>query len=173
MGDDLAMDRSAAYWIERLRLAPHPEGGWFRETYRSREVIAEAALPGRFDGDRAFATVIYFLLQRGEFSAFHAINQDETWHFYDGGSLTLHAIDPDGRYSKYILGLSAEERATPQISVAAGWFFAAETGDHPYTLAGCTVAPGFDFADFRMPVREELIRRFPQHQEIITRFTHQ
>lgn len=165
------MNRSAEYWIERLRLAPHPEGGWFRETYRSREVVAGTALPDRFDGDRSFATVIYYLLQKGEFSAFHSINQDETWHFYDGGSLTLHVIDSGGKYRRHCLGLSGEEGTRPQITILSGWLFAAETGPRSYTLAGCTVAPGFDFADFAMPAREELIRRFPEHREIITRFT--
>jgi len=166
------MERSAEYWIERLRLAPHPEGGWFRETYRSREVIAESALPGRFRGERTFSTAIYFLLGRGEFSSFHRIKQEETWHFYDGGPLMLHVIDPGGRYSRHVLGLAAEDRATPQITIPSEWLFAAETGDNPFTLAGCTVAPGFEIADFSMPARRELIRRFPQHGEIITAFTH-
>ncbi|MBN2414817.1 cupin domain-containing protein [bacterium] len=165
------MDRSAEYWMERLRLAPHPEGGWFRETYRSREVIAESALPSRFRGERTFATGIYFLLQKGEFSAFHSINQDETWHFYDGGALTLHVLDPEGDYRRYSLGLSGAGSPSPQITIPSGWLFAAETEEHTYTLAGCTVAPGFEFADFHMPARDELTRRFPQHREIITRFT--
>ena len=163
---------TAREWIDQLRLQRHPEGGWFRETYRSAEGVARAALPGRFDGDRAFSTAIYYLLDGGEIGALHRIRQDEGWHFYDGSSLTLHLIAPDGTYSTRGLGRDLHRGQEPQAVAPAGWYFAA-TVDEPgsFSLAGCTVAPGFDFADFELPTCDELCRRFPQHRELIGRLT--
>jgi predicted cupin superfamily sugar epimerase len=163
---------AARQWIEGLALAPHPEGGWYRETYRSSESIRRDCLPARFDGDRAFATTIYYLLESGDFSALHRIRQDEGWHFYDGSPLTLHLIAPDGSYSTRKLGRDLEAGQEPQALAPAGWFFAA-TVDEPdsFSLTGCTVAPGFDFADFELPPRAELCRLFPQHRELLERLT--
>src|ERR1700688_280174 len=79
--------RTAAYWIERLHLTRHPEGGWFRETYRAAEAIPEAGLPARFQGERVFSTAIQFLLERDDCSALHRLKSDEMWHFYDGAPL--------------------------------------------------------------------------------------
>jgi predicted cupin superfamily sugar epimerase len=160
-------------WIETLRLATHPEGGHYRETYRSDEILEKDALPGRFGGDRSFCTAIYFLLRSNEFSAFHRIKQDEVWHFYDGSSLIVHIIDEKGEYSETKVGRDLSEGAFPQAVVKAGCFFAASVNDlHSYSLVGCTVAPGFDFDDFEMPARNELCQRFPQHRQIIETLTY-
>jgi predicted cupin superfamily sugar epimerase len=163
---------AALHLIEALRLLPHPEGGYYRETYRSREVIPRAGLPERFPGDRAFSTAIYFLLEATDFSALHRLKQDEVWHFYDGSSLTVHVLDPAGDYSKIKLGWRIEQGESPQAVVTAGCWFGA-TVDVPgrYALAGCTVAPGFDFADFELPAREQLSKLYPRHQEIIGKLT--
>src|SRR4051794_39496649 len=104
----------AREWITRLGLVRHPEGGWYRETYRSQETIARGCLPPRFDGERAFATAIYYLLEGGDFSALHRIHQDEGWHFYDGSPLTLHLIAPDGSYSTRHLGRDLRAGQQPQ-----------------------------------------------------------
>src|SRR4051794_11801998 len=111
---------SAREWIDHLALTRHPEGGWYRETYRSSETIARAHLPARFDGDRAFATAIYYLLESGDFSALHRIRQDEGWHFYDGSPLTLHQIAPDGACSTHRLGRDLTRGQEPQALVPAG-----------------------------------------------------
>jgi predicted cupin superfamily sugar epimerase len=162
----------AKRWIDGLRLRRHPEGGWFRESYRSEEVIAAAALPPRFSGDRAFSTAIYFLLDGAGFSALHRIKQDEVWHFYDGSSLTVHVIDPVGLYTAVTVGRNLEAGEVPQAVVKAGCFFGATVSSgRSYSLVGCTVAPGFDFADFEMPAREELCRLYPQHRQVIERLT--
>jgi len=159
-------------WIEWLELRRHPEGGWFRETYRSEETIARAALPPRFAGDRAFSTAIYFLLEGKDFSALHRINQDEIWHFYDGSSLTVHVIDFDGSYSALRVGRDLEAGDLPQAVVKAGCLFGATVNDSKsYALCGCTVAPGFDFADFTMPSRDELLRQYPHRGSIIEKLT--
>jgi hypothetical protein len=162
----------AQAWIERLQLRRHPEGGWFRETYRSDEILSRAALPPRFGGDRAFSTAIYFLLEGEDFSALHRIRQDEIFHFYDGSALTLHMIDPGGNYATVKLGRDLAAGESPQAIVAAGSLFGATVNDpRSYALVGCTVAPGFDFADFSMPSREELCRQLPQHRQIVERLT--
>ena len=161
---------TAQEWIEALGLARHPEGGWFRETYRAAEGIAREHLPARFDGPRAFSTTIYYLLEEGDFSAFHRIRQDEGWHFYDGAPLALHLIDPAGNCSRLRIGRDPATRLLPQTVAPAGWLFAAASeGD--YSLVGCTVAPGFDFADFRMPTRASLLQVHPAHAALIERFS--
>jgi len=93
---------SAEEWINQLDLQPHPEGGWFREVYRSKETITQSGLPERFSGERNFCTSIYFLLNQTDTSAFHRIKQDEIWHFYAGNALTIHMISPDGNYSSIV-----------------------------------------------------------------------
>ena len=132
----------AQYWIDALQLSRHPEGGYFRQVYRSAELIAQEHLPGRFDGDRAFSTSIYFLLAGDDFSALHRLRQDEVWHFYDGSPITIHVISPAGDYSAIKLGRDPHAGAEPQAVVRAGDFFGA-TVDDPgsYALAGCTVEP--------------------------------
>jgi predicted cupin superfamily sugar epimerase len=164
--------KDANYWIEKLGLQAHPEGGFFIQTYKSHEIISKTALPERFSGDRAFSTGIYYLLNQDDFSAFHVINQDEMWHFYDGSSLTIHVIDKRGTYSKIKLGRDIDNGEYPQAVVKAGCFFAAEVNNKDlYSFVGCTVAPGFDFEDFEMPSRNKLVEMFPQNIEIIKMFT--
>jgi predicted cupin superfamily sugar epimerase len=160
----------AREWIDRLGLLPHPEGGFYRETYRAAEGIACEALPERFSGDRAFSTAIYFLLTREDFSALHRIRQDEVWHHYDGDTLTIHVIDGAAGYAPMRLGKEAP--AMPQAVVLAGALFGASV-EPPgeYALVGCTVAPGFDFADFELPSRADLLRDHTSHAEVIGRLT--
>jgi predicted cupin superfamily sugar epimerase len=164
--------KPADYWIETLGLKRHPEGGYFKETYRSSEVISKHALPARFNGDRVFSTCIYFLLGQKEFSRFHAIQQDEVWHFYEGSSLTIHVIDQTGVYYTLRLGRDIEHGDCFQAVVRAGcWFAAAVNDTQAYALVGCTVAPGFDFADFEMADRDRLCKLFPDHKAIIEKYT--
>jgi predicted cupin superfamily sugar epimerase len=164
--------RTAEYWIQQLDLQEHPEGGFFRETYRSHETIPPEALPERFSGARSFATAIYFLLKGDDFSAFHRIKSDELWHFHAGRPLTLHMIDSSGRYQKTVLGENPQNGEVLQATVPEGCWFAAETLDRSgYTLVGCTVAPGFDFADFEMGRRSELIELYPDHRQLIKTLT--
>jgi len=164
-------------WIDTLELRPHPEGGWFREVYRATETIPHASLPDRFAGSRSHSTAIYFLLRGTDYSALHTIKQDEVWHFYDGATLTLHLVDPDGRYSTVTLGRDPMSGEVPMAVINAGWLFGATVdpvnpvNPTSYALVGCTVAPGFDFADFDMPQRDVLLERYPQHREIVERLT--
>lgn len=159
--------------IKELELMEHPEGGYFKETYRSIGAISNSELGNTYKGDRNYSTGIYFLLTSEKFSAFHKINQDEMWHFYKGTPLLLHIISKEGVYSSVTIGNDLEKGEVPQHVVRGGDWFAAEVIDKDsYTLVGCTVAPGFDFADFVLPERKELVALFPQHQEIISKLTH-
>lgn len=158
--------------INTLNLQPHPEGGYFKETYRSSGEIPEEYLGSEFSGNRNYCTGIYFLLTSDTFSAFHKINQDEMWHFYKGTPLILHIISPEGEYSKVKIGNDIEQDEVPQFTVPAKHWFASEVSNsNGYTLTGCTVSPGFDFRDFEMPKREVLLTMFPQCSEIITKLT--
>jgi len=165
----------AEHWIQALELRQHPEGGWFREVYRAEETIPHGNLPSRFTGDRSFSTAIYFLLRDTDVSALHRIHQDELWHFYDGASLTIHRIDPAGNYSAVKVGRNIRASEHLLAVVQAGWLFGAtvnaEQGNdsRSYALVGCTVAPGFDFADFEMPGRQQLLEQYPQHRQLIER----
>jgi predicted cupin superfamily sugar epimerase len=164
--------RSADYWIDHLRLAPHPEGGHFRETYRAAERIAGAHLPDRYGGPRVHSTAIYFLLRAGEVSALHRIKSDEIWHFYAGGALVVFMVDPDGARRDITLGPDPDDGHALQATVPAGDWFGAMLGPGaPYALVGCTVAPGFEFADFDLADRRALVARYPQHASLIERLT--
>lgn len=164
--------KDARYWIERLDLAPHVEGGYFKETYCSTEKINKHALPERFSGDRPFCTAIYFLLHNNDFSAFHRIKQDELWHFYVGDSLVLHIIDRHGNHSQATLGTNFDDGERLQVVVPLGsWFGAHLQTEDSFALVGCTVAPGFDFADFEIAKRHVLVNLYPQHRQIIERLS--
>ncbi len=158
--------------IDKLELLPHPEGGYFKETYRSDGVIDESNLDDTIEGKRNYSTGIYFLLTSETFSAFHRIKQDEMWHFYKGSTLKLHIISEKGDYSSILIGNDFDKEEVPQFTVKAKDWFAAEVIDtNSYSLVGCTVSPGFDFRDFEMPKREDLISKFPKHASIITKLT--
>lgn len=158
--------------VRELELLPHPEGGFYKENYRSIGSIPAAVLGPEIDGDRNYSTAIYYLLEQGDFSAFHRIRQDEIWHHYLGGPLLLHVIDPNGNYQAQWIGSDMSAGQRPQWVVKAGDWFAAEPDpSNPYSLMGCTVAPGFDFADFELAERSKMSQMFPQHQELIQRLT--
>ncbi len=164
--------KKAEYYIEKLGLQKHPEGGLFKEVYRSSEVIKKEHLPERFHGERHHSTSIYFLLTSDTFSAFHRIKSDELWHFYVGSAVTVYMIDDDGNYSEVTVGSNPENDEVFQYAVPAGVWFGAKVNDpDSFTLIGCTVAPGFHFDDFELAKRAELIRDYPQHKDIIEKLT--
>ena len=166
------MTKDAAYWAAKLGLIPHPEGGFHRQTYRSDVLIAKEALPPEFSGERPVCTAIYFLLEGENFSAFHRLRSDEMWHFYLGGAVSVHVIESDGSHSEILLGNDPEAGEVFQTVVKAGrWFASCVRDPATFALVGCTVAPGFDFADFEMAERETLVRLYPQHRSLIERFT--
>lgn len=159
--------------ISHFNLTAHPEGGYFKEIYRSKGKILEENLAEYFEGDRNYCTSIYFLLTAEKFSAFHKINQDEIWHFYTGSTLKLHQISPEGKYSIVLIGNDFANGEVPQYTVPAHYYFAAEViQKNSYAFVGCTVSPGFDFKDFVLPSCQTLVSEFPNHQQIIKELTH-
>lgn len=160
------MTHDAQTYIRTLQMQPHPEGGYYRETYRSTATLATA------NGERSISTGIYFLLETGNFSAFHRIKSDEMWHFYAGDALEVIEIDGSGTLTVTSIGNAVEEGAVFQYVVKAGnWFASRVKTGGAFALVGCTVAPGFDFADFEMPSRDALLQLFPQHHEVIVALT--
>jgi len=158
--------------IVRYGLRPHPEGGFFRETYRSPVLLPASGVPG-LPGDRTLSTAILFLLPHGSRSCLHRLRSDEIWHFYLGGALEMILFrEPGARPDSVILGQDIAAGQHVQYLVAANtWFGAAPLPGVEYCLVGCTVSPGFDFADFELGRREELARQFPSHVELIDQWT--
>lgn len=156
------------YLVNQLQLEPHPEGGYFKETYRSD---LKSGFDG-FQGERNVSTGIYFLLEANDFSAFHRIKSDEMWHFYEGHTLEVHMILDDGTHEVVKLGRNLDEGEQLQFVVPAGaWFGSRVEQGGSFSLVGCTVAPGFDFKDFEMPTAKELIKSFPKQEVIIQEMT--
>jgi predicted cupin superfamily sugar epimerase len=151
-------------------LQPHPEGGYYKQTYRSEVLIDSGALPDSFSGQRPISTAIYFLLPAGNFAAFHRIKSDELWHFYSGVSLHIHVIHQDGFYELLKLGSDIENGQSHQHKVPAGVWFASEpSSTEGFSFVGCTVSPGFDFNDFELATSDQLIAEYPHLEEIVSR----
>ena len=169
---------TAQYFVETLDMQRHPEGGWYKETYRSDEQVKAEGLPESFTGARSFSTGIYFLLQYPRFSAFHRIKSDEMWHFYAGAALNVYIIDLEGEFSVIRLGADAEQGERFQAVVRAGCWFASQPAfddtqeghENLFSLVGCTVSPGFDFEDFEMAKMDELLEAYPEHERIIRKY---
>lgn len=160
------MNSQAKDWVASLGLEAHPEGGYYKEVFRSREQV------GPEDENRNLATSIYFLLHDEEKSHFHQLRSDELWYFHAGTTCVIHLINTKGDYFMKKLGLDASGGEKPQILIPAGAIFAAEVARRDsFTLMGCMVTPGFDFRDFKLFERSDLIDRYPQHDGLIEKFT--
>lgn len=156
------MSNSIQEYISQLGLLPHPEGGYYKETYRSE---AE-------ENGRAIATGIYFLLTSDNVSNFHRIDAEEMWHFYAGDPLTVHMIDDAGQYSTLSIGPDMAAGQHFQVVVPAGiWFGSSVDKKGGFALVGCTVSPGFEFSGFELAERIDLTEQFPDHADIIKRLT--
>lgn len=153
--------------VDAYGLQPHPEGGYFRETYRSAERMTT-----RGGVERPISTGILFLLPEGEKSRLHRIKSDELWHFHLGGALRLTQISPEGKVQDFTLGPDHKSGQLLQHVVPARYWFGAEPlAGSGFCLVGCTVAPGFDFADFDLGARAALLTRFPNATETVMRLT--
>ena len=153
----------AAAIIAALGLVPHPkEGGWFRETYRSGEALPAPALPARYGGPRAAATAIYYLLTPSTYSALHRLASDEVFHFYAGDAVEQLRLFPDGRGEIATIGSELAAGQRPQVLVPRGvWQGARLAPGGRYALLGCTVAPGFDYADYESGDGASLAAAYP------------
>ena len=155
---------SAASWIERLQLNRHIEGGWYKEVYKSvitLKVNGETA-------ERSICTHIYFLLEKNDFSSLHRIRADESWHFYTGTPLTIYEFEPSGNLIQHQLGNDPSKGCLPYCVIQNGhWFGARIESEGAFSLVGCTVSPGFKFADLELAKAEDLFRRYPKHAKLI------
>lgn len=160
--------------VQTYSLLPHPEGGYYKETYRSKDTVASGSGMIRFGGERSMSTAIYFLITAGNFSAFHRIKSDEIWHFYTGGALMVHVLHEDGRYEQIKVGNNPAAGEVFQAVVPAGAWFASECAhDVAFSFVGCTVSPGFGFADFELAYADALIQGYPDHATLIQRLCRQ
>lgn len=150
--------------ISHFNLQPHPEGGYFRETYRS-ELSFETDR-----GHRSACTSIYFLITKDSISHFHKLTSDEGWHFHLGAPLQIIEITPTGELLKTALGADFKNGEKLQHHIPAGhWFASTSFGD--FSFVGCTVSPGFDFKDFEMARKTRLLELFANHRDIIERYS--
>lgn len=155
-------DLVARRWIALLGMKPHPEGGWYAETYRATETVPADALPPRYGAARAHATAILYLLAEGAIGALHRVQSDEVWHHYAGDSVEMLQLRPDGSVLRSLLGPDIVNGELPQVVVPARtWQGVRIVPLGRRSLLGCTVAPGFDFADFELARAEDLIARWP------------
>jgi len=163
--------RTARWWIDRLELKPHPEGGYYKEVYRSATQFQKSDSFASFPAGRDVSTAIFYLLEAGDFSAFHRIKSDEIWHFYAGDTLEIFEFDGSGRLHIHRLGTASDNDLPMVVIPADHWFAAQPTPESRYVLAGCTVAPGFDFRDFTMGNKRDLLACFPEYADIIAALT--
>lgn len=156
--------QNAAYWITHLNLQPHPEGGFYKEVFRSARDVTRTTAPNI----KQACTSIYYLLEGDDYSAFHRIASDEIWYFHKGASLHIHAIDAQGNYKLH--ELSDGPTGNLSVVIPAGQWFAAELpAKMGYVLVSCAVAPAFDFSEFEMAEKADLLSQYPQHADIISR----
>ena len=159
-------NKNSKYWKEKLGLFPHPEGGYYKEIYRSEEKTQTS-----WGKNRNVSTAIYYLLEENNKSKFHRIKSDEIWHYYDGNtSVIIHCIDNEGNYKSIKIGKGKDE-ALVGIVPKNTWFAAElSTKQESYCLCGCTVSPGFDFEDFEMANTEKLMEEYPHLTDKIKDF---
>jgi predicted cupin superfamily sugar epimerase len=163
---------TAQTYIDALKLQAHPEGGFFKETYRSDLTIEVARADAGSIVRRSASTGIYFLLEDGNFSAFHQIKSDEMWHFYAGQALDVLELKATGELRCTRLGPNILQGEVHQHVVRANtWFASRVAAGGAFSLVGCSVAPGFDFADFCLAERGALMASFPEHGQIIAKLT--
>lgn len=159
----MTIPKRALELIDKLGLQPHPEGGYYKETYRSSATIGSKG--------RAMMTSIYFLLTSENCSRFHRIQSDETWYFHEGDALQIHTLI-DGKHHIQHLGLQIQFNEQPYHLVPANTIFGSTiVGEMGYALVSCAVAPGFDFNEFELFTSDELLQQYPNERAIIDRLT--
>ncbi|MEI6123952.1 MAG: cupin domain-containing protein [Bacteroidota bacterium] len=168
------MPDKADFWIQKLQLLPHPEGGYYRENFRSFETISGDSLPNRYNSERNFTTSIYFLLKSNQVSAFHRLKSDEIWHFYQGAPIHVYLITKMGKLLKYTMGADIDAGQVFQLVIPFHcWFAATVSTPNSFALVGCSVSPGFDFNDFELADSTQLIAQYPQHAQLIAQMKNQ
>jgi len=153
--------------VQQLNMQPHPEGGFYKETYRSALAVAGQQVVNTFGEERKASTAIYFLLTGDLFSAFHKIKSDEVWHFYTGDAVDIYVLNNHGLKIIKLGSDLAQGQVFQAVVKANDWFASKCTNCHGFSLVGCTVAPGFDFTDFELAKARDLTRDFPKYEAVI------
>lgn len=171
-GINMGAERGAEYWIDKLELTEHPEGGYFAPAFRASEQIDRKGLPARFGGDRKMVSSIYYLLKKGQFSVFHRLKSIEIWNFFEGDPLSIYVLDRQGGLIEKRLGRDIAAGESLQVAIEPGnWFAAEHRGPGDFSLVACVVAPGFEWEDMELGARAELLAKYAQHREVIEKFT--
>ena len=165
------MNNTADYFVKNLDMIAHPEGGFYKPSFMSEQIITTDSLNTDITGKRNLWTSIYFLLRDGEVSHFHRLKSDEMWYYHAGNSLTIYIISPTGELITKQLGLDIANGESPQILVPKNYIFGSAMNNKGFSLVGCMVSPGFEFSDFELFERDFLLTTYPAHKEIITRLT--
>lgn len=160
---------TASFWIHELLLQPHAEGGYFRETGHSPELIVTDDRRERY-----LYSNILFLLTAGNPSHFHRLKSDEAWYFHEGSTLTIHLLHPDGRYEAVRMGRHPEKGELFQFTVPKGVIFGSsiEGSSGDYALVSCLVSPGFDYNDFELLTYDALIKTYPDYGSILEKLAY-
>lgn len=154
--------KSAEYYINNLNMEKHIEGGYFKESFRSQDEVNK---------DKKLWSSIYFLLRTGEVSNFHRLKSDELWYYHDGEALTIYMITPEGELITKKLGKNIEKGEAPQVLVEKGCIFGSAMNNDGYALVGCMVAPAFQYDEFELFKRDDLLELYPNHKDIIIKLT--
>ncbi|APR00311.1 cupin domain-containing protein [Clostridium botulinum] len=162
--------KDANYFIEKLDMIAHPEGGYYKESFISAENITDSDST-TFEDKRILWTSIYFLLRNGEVSNFHRLKSDEMWYYHSGSPLTIYMITPKGELITEQLGLDIEKGEKPQVLVPKNYIFGSAMNNKGYALVGCMVSPGFEFRDFELFERDTLLNLYPKYKETIEKLT--
>lgn len=164
----------ANYYVTKLGMEPHPEGGFYKRTFESEEQTSDQELSVEFEGKRKLYTSIFFLLGSNDISHLHRLKSDELWYYHAGSPLTIHVIDENGDYKESKLGINLDEGEIPQVLVPKNSIFGSSVMDEDtFSLVGCMVSPGFEFQDFELFTQEELLSKHPQHQDVIMKLAYE
>ena len=162
---------TADYFIKNLDMTPHEEGGFFKETFVSKENISVKNSNSDIDESRKLWTSIHFLLRDGEVSNFHRLKSDEMWYYHSGSPLTIYMINHEGELITEELGLNIKKGEKPQVLVPKNYIFGSAMNHEGYALVGCMVSPGFEFKDFELFERDYLLEIYPKYKEAILKLT--
>lgn len=162
-------NQDATYWIKQLELEAHPEGGYYKRMFESKELFETTDKRVRHH-----YSSIYFLLNRASPSHFHRLKSDEIWYYHTGSPLTVHLLHPDGHYEIIKLGLDLANGEVLQAVVPKNVIFGSSIeGNGDFAVVSCMVSPGFDFKDFELFTQAELLLDYPDHQEIIEKLAYE
>ncbi|MEH7393070.1 cupin domain-containing protein [Bacillus sp. JJ1474] len=165
--------RDAQYFVSKLGLEPHPEGGFYKRTFESGEKTSDQELTVNFEGKRKLYTSIYFLLTSNDVSHFHRLKSDELWYYHAGSSLTIHIIHENSEYEEIKLGLNLDKGEVPQALVPKNAIFGSSVMEEDtFSLVGCMVSPGFEFQDFELFTQDDLLTKYPAHKDIIKKLAY-